>query len=203
MRLEHHGAGTAAFLLGDLDRRVQHLLMAAMDAVEIADGERRALESGRHVPPEADNVHHGKPSISLYWRGARRSTIITASPSSTVLPLTEQSQAKVARPFSGSSEVTFSVATTSSPIKTGALEFHALREVDAARARQLGAEHGGEQAAGEESMRDALLEDGARREIVGEMHRIDVPGKTGEGEDVLIGDLLGEARLHAEGKSSK
>ena len=46
-----------ALLLGDADRLAEHLLMAAMDAVEIADGERRALELGRHVPPEADNVH--------------------------------------------------------------------------------------------------------------------------------------------------
>ena len=65
MRLEHHRARAAAFLSGDRDRRVEHFLVAAMDAVEIADGKRRALEVGRRVLPAADNVHHGT-SISLY-----------------------------------------------------------------------------------------------------------------------------------------
>ena len=115
MRLEHHRTGAAPFALGDCDRLAQNLLMAAMHAIEIADGEHRALELGRHVPPEADNVHC-RPSISPYWRGVRRSTIITASPSSTVLPLTAQAQASVARALSVSRPVMRSVATTSSPI---------------------------------------------------------------------------------------
>ena len=101
MRLEHHRAGTAAFLLW-------RCLIAALSTSwwprwtpsKLPMASAAPLSCAGTSRQTADNVHHGKPSISLYWRGARRSTIITASPSSTVLPLTAQSQASVARPFS-------------------------------------------------------------------------------------------------------
>ncbi len=70
MRLEHDRTRAAAFLSGDRDRRVEHFLVAAMDAVEIADGKRRALEVGRHVLPAADNVHHGTFDLALLTRRA-------------------------------------------------------------------------------------------------------------------------------------
>ena len=50
----------------------------------------------------------------------RRGTIMRASPSSTLLPLTVACMASTARPFSGSRLVILPVATTSSPIITGA-----------------------------------------------------------------------------------
>src|SRR5665809_25937 len=119
MRLEQDRARAQALIRGDAHRLRQHRLVTAMDAVEIADGQDRAFERRRHLPPEADNIH--RPTFDLaYWRGLRRSTIITASPSSTVLPSAEQSQAKVTRAFSGATSVTRTVATTSSPIYTGA-----------------------------------------------------------------------------------
>ena len=115
MRLEHYGARAASLAFSNCDRLAENLLVAAMHAVEIADGKRGTLELLRHLPKEADNLHRG-PSIPAYWRGVRRSTIITASPSSTVLPLTAQSHASVARALSVSRPVMRSVATTSSPI---------------------------------------------------------------------------------------
>ena len=54
--------------------------------------------------------------------------------------------------------------------------------------------------AGQEAVGDALLEDGAGGEIVVQMDGIDVAGEIGEGEDVVIGDFLGVAGLHADGQ---
>ena len=82
----------------------------------------------------------------------------------------------------------------------GSAEFEALREIDASRPRQLGAEHGGEQARSQEAVGDALLENGAGGEIVVQMDGIDVAGDIGEGEDVVIADFLGIARFHADGE---
>src|SRR5262245_48794502 len=103
--------------------------MAAMDAIEIADGEDRALCLRRDVPPAGDDIH---PSIHMMFTcdrfelsdgdydRSRRGTIITASPSNTLLPLTAACMANTALPFSGSRLVILPVATTSSPICTGA-----------------------------------------------------------------------------------
>ena len=49
-------------------------------------------------------------------------------------------------------------------------------------------------------MGDALLEHGAGGIGVIEMHGVGVAGKLGEGQNVLIGDRLGVARLHADGQ---
>src|SRR5665809_35645 len=97
MRLEQDRARAQALIRGDAHRLRQHRLVTAMDAVEIADGQDRAFERRRHLPPEADNIH--RPTFDLaYWRGLRRSTIITASPSSTGLPSTGPSPARGTRP---------------------------------------------------------------------------------------------------------
>ena len=69
MRLEHDGARAPAFSVGDPFRLEQNRLMAAMDAVEIADGEGGTLERARHVLPGADNVHHASFALALLARG--------------------------------------------------------------------------------------------------------------------------------------
>ena len=48
MRLEHHGARALAVVLGEVAGAAEHDLMAAMDAIEIADGEHCAF-----VPAQA------------------------------------------------------------------------------------------------------------------------------------------------------
>ena len=66
VRLEDDGAGAAALGLRDAFCLVENRLMAAVDTVEIADGQNRAFQSGRCVPPGADNVHRlilGLPPI--------------------------------------------------------------------------------------------------------------------------------------------
>ena len=132
MRLEHHGAGALAQFLGKIAGAAEHRLMAAMDAIEIADGEHCAFCLRRHIPPTGDDIH---PSFlderaiacatcalfaTFMSYAPRRGTIIRASPSNTLLPLTVACMASTALPFSGSRLVILPVATTSSPISTGA-----------------------------------------------------------------------------------
>ena len=111
MGIEGDHAQLAAELAGGLGGERDHLLVAAMDAVEIAHGQRRAAVAVRQVLPALDDSQ--TPHLSL--RGA----MIRASPSTTVLPFTRQTVSKVAWPLSASSAFTVTRATTGSPIFTG------------------------------------------------------------------------------------
>jgi|GEM_PF-5734622 len=55
--LEHHDTRRLPGCAAPLQRFEQERLMAAMDAIEIADGEHAAKNFGRHVPVAVDNAH--------------------------------------------------------------------------------------------------------------------------------------------------
>ena len=117
MRFEHEHAQRGIQAFSGSVRRCDHRLMAAMDAVEIADGRDGASKFRGSVPPVADDAHgDGRPYA---FAGAMTS----ASPSITTMSPTLASQAMTARRFSGTSSLIVQVATTVSPIFTGALNF--------------------------------------------------------------------------------
>ena len=116
--LKDHGPNWEAAVAGFRLRRVEHRAMPAMRAIEGADRERP-------TPLHAGVLHaiHGqRPSHLAHFLGVREGTISTASPSSTVLSSTLQTQEKVARLFSGINSVIFTVVITSAPMSTGALK---------------------------------------------------------------------------------
>ncbi len=124
MRLEHHGGEGRAERTGKPLLPANDRLMSEMHAIEIADGEDAALEIGGNRLVTSQNLHMKSPAaLCILGYAGRTGTIRTASPASTVLPLTEQSQAKMARRFSGINSVSVTLAMTSSPIRTGARKF--------------------------------------------------------------------------------
>ena len=121
MRLEDERAGRGAELTADGARGAQQRLVPAMHAVEVADGEHRTARSDRHILV-AVNEEHGL-SAQIVDQAGREGTMSTASPCTTGLPSTVHTHSNLARFFSGTSSATFAVATTVSPILTGALKF--------------------------------------------------------------------------------
>ena len=85
-----------------------------MHAVEIADRHHRALEGVRDILVVAEDAH-AQPF-------GRDGAITIASPSTTVVSPTLQTQSKITRRFSATTSRTVQVATTVSPMRTGALK---------------------------------------------------------------------------------
>ncbi len=79
MRLEGEHAQRRAALLGDAPGLPDQRLMAAMHAVEIADGHDRALIGVRHVAMMTEDAHAGGNQAF-----GRAGAITSASPSTTV-----------------------------------------------------------------------------------------------------------------------
>src|SRR6266545_2519482 len=153
--------------------------MATMDAVEIANGERRALRRTRHVPPGADNVHHpsfdlallaGRPAVDHHHGLALEHGLAVDG------AVASKRRARLLGIKPGDAKRGYHFVANID----GRSELHALREIDAARPWKLGAEHRGEQAPGQEAMGDALLENRAGGEIVAQMDWVDVAGEVGE-----------------------
>src|SRR3546814_7973931 len=70
--------------------------------------------------------------------------------------------------------------------------------VDAARSRQLRAEHGRDEAGRQHAMGDTALEHGLRSVFLVEMQRIGVAGNPGEQNDIRLGQRLGVDGGHAD-----
>src|SRR5262245_65748891 len=114
MRFEHDRGGAPAAFPAEVAGAAEHGLMSAMHAVEIADGENRALGRRGHITPAGEDVHScipgecaivcatRKPLATVMRYAPRRGTIMRASPSNTLLPLTVAWVANPARPCSAS-----------------------------------------------------------------------------------------------------
>ena len=108
-------------------------LMAAMNAVEIADGDHGTPGSRGQLRVMAKDAHLARGSfpgpkvrsLSLNWlwaqAAAREGTITCASPSSTTSLETVHTVARVTRRFSGATSRMVTRALTVSPERTGAL----------------------------------------------------------------------------------
>ena len=93
-------------------RRAQHVGVAEMHPVEVAERDGRAAGCSRQAAPIAETLHQA---------GAGNRTI--ASPSITTLPATVQVVRSVARRLPASQVRASAVAVTVSPIRTGARNF--------------------------------------------------------------------------------
>ena len=116
-----HGQGNAQ-TIRRLARRGDDRLMAAMDAVEGADGDGGALLRLRQAAPVANDLDHfGDHRVSLQRAEGlrRRGTRTTATPSMISLSSTKPSHLSWARAPSWSSSITVMMIRTVSPIRTG------------------------------------------------------------------------------------
>ena len=115
VRLEADHPQRRAGLLGGAGGERDHRLVPAMDAVEIAERDRGAAVGLGQALPAVDDTH-GPQAPSGF---GRRGTMIRASPSTTVLPSTWQTVAKVAWPRRSSRASTVTRVVTGSPTLTG------------------------------------------------------------------------------------
>ena len=92
-----------------------HLLVAAMHAVEIAQRHGGAALVGGEVLPGVDSLERHQAAL--------RGTMTTASPSTTALPPTLQTVARVTWALASLISEMVTTAVTSSPILTGRLNF--------------------------------------------------------------------------------
>jgi hypothetical protein len=88
VRVEGDDAERRGMIARSLGGERDHLLVAAMDAVEAAHRQGRAPVAGLQVLPAPDDAEPSHTPL--------RGTMITASPSTTVLPFTWQTVSRVA-----------------------------------------------------------------------------------------------------------
>src|SRR5690606_29245321 len=103
---------------GGGDGLADDLLVAQVDAVEIAKGHRRPAGGRGQALPAVDHVD-GHAGSARQPRRRLRGTRITASPSSTGSPSTRHSVFSVTRAEAGSMAATVTRAVTTSPMRTG------------------------------------------------------------------------------------
>src|SRR5262249_45125779 len=115
MRFERKDTEKTTALFREPARRGDQRLVTQMHAVEVADRNDRALVGIWHVAKVAEDAH-GRLVLQLLRDGA----ITRASPSTTVVSLTLQTQSNITRRFSAFTSRTVQVVTTVSPIRTGA-----------------------------------------------------------------------------------
>src|SRR5262245_4810341 len=92
-----------------------------MHAVEIAQGHHGAFGIGRAVTKVTQDSHQAV-SFGAFAGASREGTFTRASPSTTTVSATVHTQSKVTRPLGALISRTVQVATTVSPMRTGALK---------------------------------------------------------------------------------
>src|SRR6185312_17510284 len=117
MRLECQNAHRRAAGMGMRQAARDQRLMAAMDAVEIADRHNRAFAIGGHVIVVAEDAHSERRQAF-----GRAGAITRVSASTTTVSPTLHTQSKVTRRLTGSTLFTVQVVTTVSPMRTGNLK---------------------------------------------------------------------------------